>query len=201
MKKTLLIAALCMPGSLLFAQKNTLLVFGNVGYHNTTHQGTDNKESSFNFNPGVGYQFSDHWTAGIRADINSAKSDNFINTGIGVTPIKYKYSETGVGPFVRYSKSLSDIFSVYGQVEAGFGSGKDKYNGVTATKYTGFRSNLFPAIGINLHKGFALNADFGGLSYNTSKVKGTSGSTNTFDFTFGSTIKIGVSKNFSFKKK
>lgn len=66
--------------------------------------------------------------------------------------------------------------------------------------YTGFGGTLFPAIGVNLKKGFALNFTFGGLSFVSSKTKGESGRATDFTLGFGSGAGLGISKNFGLKR-
>jgi hypothetical protein len=183
-----------MPGTLLFAQKNSLLLYGNVGYQ-SDKSSSDTKDSKVTFNPAIGYQFDDNWTAGAYLGLQSAKHDPS-------TPSEPVIKATGIaaGPFIRYAKSLGGIFAVYGQLQGGFTSGEVKSGSTTLYKTTGFETKLFPAFGINVHNGLALNVDFGGISYSGYKVKGTSGNNNSFDFNFGQNFTIGISKNFSLKK-
>ncbi|GAB3257893.1 outer membrane beta-barrel protein [Larkinella harenae] len=166
----------------VFAQKNTVLVYGSVG---ATSQklANDAKTTSFNFSPAVGYQFNDNWTAGLTASTQSG------TTKIANTETKSSFF--GIGPFVRYAVPLSDIFAVYGQFNADVLSGK-----AGDLKTNGFRGTLFPAIGVNMKNGFALNFNFGGLSFASQKTKGASASTTNFDFNFGDGAGFGISKNF-----
>ncbi|WP_128572301.1 hypothetical protein [Chryseobacterium sp. P1-3] len=74
MKKNLIIAAIAVFG-MMNAQKNTLLLGGNIGYtsDNTSVSGKKSEVESFSFTPTVGYQFNDHWTVGINSTITSGK--------------------------------------------------------------------------------------------------------------------------------
>jgi hypothetical protein len=64
-------------------------------------------------------------------------------------------------------------------------------------KHTGIYVGLYPALGINVHHGLALNFSIGGLNYATDKQQDRVYSTNTFNFTFGNQVNVGISKNFN----
>lgn len=161
------------------AQKNTLLVYGNLNISSSKSSAAE-KSNSFSLSPAAGYQFTDHWTAGANLDFGNMKSG---------TP-QIKTSFFGAGPFIRYAYPLSDIFAVYGQLNTNFLTGK-----VDGLKNNGFSATLFPAIGVNLRNGFALNFSFGNLGYRTLKPKGSKAATD-FGLSFGSGAGFGISKNF-----
>ncbi|UEG49845.1 porin family protein [Ferruginibacter lapsinanis] len=189
--KKVLVAAFALVSLTASAQKGTLLVAGNVSLETSKSPDVpnDEKSTSFDFNPTVGYQFNDNWTAGVVAEVGTTK--NTSNTNV-VT----KYSSFGVGPFVRYTQTLSNIFSLYGQLQGVFGTSK-----VGSTKVgTSTAIALTPAAFINLKNGFGLNFDFGGLGFSSTKPTGGSASTG-FGVTFGKTMNIGIQKNFSLTKK
>lgn len=183
MKKVLMsLLVFAMTVASVYAQKNTVLVYGSVEA-SSQKQTSDTKTSRFSFSPAVGYQFTDNWTAGLTL---STQSWNAKNAGV-----ETKSSAFGVGPFIRYAYPLSDIFAVYGQFNADILSGK-----TGDVKTSGFRGTFFPAIGVNMENGFALNFNFGNLSFGTQKAKGASESTTDFNFGFGSGAGFGISKNF-----
>jgi hypothetical protein len=172
------------------AQKNTLLVGGNVSL--TTQKVPDLsdgiKTTVFTFSPTVGYQFNNNWTAGIVADAASSKETQ----GSRET----KISGVAVGPFIRYTHNLSNLFSVYGQFETKFGGIKETHESGTAFKSSTAEINLFPALFVNFKNSFGLNFNIGGISYTNIKPKDFDG-TNSFNFNFGKTVNIGISKNFN----
>jgi hypothetical protein len=178
---SLLVSALSVAS--VYAQKNTVLVYGAVGVQsNKPVNGA--KVNTFNFSPGVGYQFNDNWTAGLALSSQSSKT----TTSLG----DLKTSTFAVGPFVRYAMPLSDIFAVFGQFNADVLSGK-----TGDTRTNGFRGTFFPAIGVNMKNGFALNFSFGNLSFVSQKAKGASESSTQFDINFGTGAGyVGISKNF-----
>lgn len=180
MKKIILTALLVTAGFVAHAQKNTLLVYGDLGI-NSAKSATDVKTTSFKLTPGVGYQFNDNWTAGVNLRTENWKQGN----------PSVKSNAFGAGPFVRYAYPLSDVFAVYGQFNANVVSGK-----IAGVKSNGFQGELFPAIGVNMKNGFALNFNFGSLALNTSKVKGASSGSSHFGLQFGSGAGVGISKNF-----
>lgn len=187
MKKTIsVIALIFIAWTSANAQKNSLLVYGNLDYEyhqKTPVSGAATESNMFKFSPGLGYQFTDHWTAGLNLSTSSEKYDSDDD----------KITTFAVGPFVRYAQPLSDIFAVYGQLNVNSLSVKNagiKSNGVSA--------ELFPAIGVNLKNGFALNFSFGSLAYKQTQVKGDGEMNQSFGLSFGSGVSFGISKNFSF---
>ena len=124
------------------AQSNTLLVYGNVSF-DSQKLNNSTTVSAYNVSPAVGYQWNDHWTAGVNLGLTGSKLTDGTTT-----------STTSVGPFVRYTQPLAGIFAIYGQFNANFLAG-------------GFQGTLFPAIGVNLKNSFALNFSFGSLSFTT----------------------------------
>ncbi|WP_374174809.1 outer membrane beta-barrel protein [Flavobacterium tructae] len=197
MKKMLLILALTMF-SFANAQKGSVLVMGSVYYNSETvsELGADNKNHYFGFAPKVGYQFHENWTAGVEVGISATKqgNDNY----------EYKDQTLSTGGFLRYSKPLGEIFSVYADLGAGFQKRKETYennfaNTVTVNKGDGFYIGVTPALLINVGKGFGLNFNIGGLKYDTlnyDENNGAGDSRKRFNFTFGNAFSIGISKNF-----
>lgn len=172
------------------AQKGSILVYGNVGF-NSDKDAAENKESSFNINPGVGYQFTDNWTAGVNLGYSQTKNNPAV---VGAPTYTWKGYNAGV--FARYTKPLGSIFSIFGQGDVGYAGGED----FTGAKSNGFGVNVFPAVALNVHNGFALNFSFGGISYASTKTKGASESRNEFHLNFGQQVLFGISKNFGGKK-
>lgn len=169
------------------AQSGSILLYGNVNA-GSTKSAADVKTSNFSINPGIGYQFNDNWTVGA-------------NLGFGTSKVgdNNKTNQFSAGPFVRYSESLSNTFSIYGQLHGGFTSSKTT-TGNVEVKSNGFNVGLFPAVFVNVNKGFGLNVSFGGIDFTSSKFKDASNSSNAFNFTFGQSVNIGISKNFGGKK-
>lgn len=192
MKKIILSAILL--GSMAVganAQANSILVYGNLSIGTET-DAAKNHEFNFGINPGVGYQFDNHWTVGLTGGFNTTrdradKADdwNYENT----------YS---VAPFLRYTQGLGKIFAVYGQLEVGYQGQTDGVTNNNDSKVSanGVYASLTPYIGINVYRGFALNFQFGGLGFSSMKVKDADNSDNSFGLTFGKQFSVGVSKNF-----
>src|SRR5688500_12343054 len=108
--KKLVLGALLMTGFAVTsqAQKGSILLYGNVGV-SSTKDADDDKTSSFNVNPGIVYQFTDNWTAGINLGYGQSKLNP---SGIGATSTTKEYN---AGIFGRYTKPLGSIFSLFGQ--------------------------------------------------------------------------------------
>jgi len=191
--KKLLITGLIVAGSILSAnaQTGSILLYGNVGFNtNNKSGGTSDPTNvasvgSFSINPGIGYQFNKLWTVGV------AGGYNYTDNGYGINKV---YS---AGAFLRYSKHLAGIFSLYGQLDAGYQGEKNVLDKVTTTA-DGFYATLTPVLSASIKNGFALNFSIGGLDYSSLNWKG--GVTqSTFGLTFGKAVSIGISKNFGGK--
>lgn len=200
MKKVFIILALSIF-SFANAQKGTVLVAGSVGFSSVKQ--TNSKYENFNFSPKVGYQFNDNWTVGGELRIINNKTEQKYN----FQPQNSIVDQKGLsaGAFVRYSKSLNDTFAVYADLGLGFQninqttSNYNFNNGQytsTTSKGNGFYVGITPALFINVKKGFGLNFNIGGLGYETLNYDNNGGDNSQFNFNFGQTASIGISKNF-----
>jgi hypothetical protein len=198
MKKTLVILALAMF-SFANAQKGTYLVSGNVSFwsNKDSNQASESKSDNFNFSPKVGYQFKDNWTVGVETGFSSSKN-------------KYTYQENesnnqeritknfSAGAFVRYSKSLSQMFLLYADLGAGYKNLKETNTNSfsSTTTFDGFYTSFAPGLFLNIKNNFGLNFGIGGLTYSNTKSDRNNGSNSNFYFNFGQSFNIGISKNF-----
>ena len=67
----------------------------------------------------------------------------------------------------------------------------------TTLKSNGFYAGITPALFINMKNSFGLNFSIGGIQYSSLKSDTTpSVKSSSFDFNFGKTVNIGISKNF-----
>lgn len=191
MKKVLVVAALAFFG-MANAQKNTLLVGGNVGFSSekTEFAFGERKMNSFEFAPTLGYQFTDNWTAGLNSKIGTGKVE------VTGAP-EMKTNEFKIGPFVRYAQPLGGAFAVYGDLGAGYQKMKTETGSVTTSDANGFYIGFTPALFINFKNSFGLNFSIGGVGYSSLKDSDADIKQNNFDFNFGKTVNIGISKNFN----
>ncbi|QSW90799.1 porin family protein [Flavobacterium endoglycinae] len=192
MKKFLVMAALAICG-FVNAQKGTILVGGNIGYSSETvdYNVGETKSNEFSFSPKVGYQFNDNWTVGGEFTVASSKNDQGVN--------EYKTNSSKFGAFVRYSVPLSQTFAVFADLGAGFQNLTEKDyvgNNYTKSKADGMYIGVTPALFINMKKGFGLNFSIGGLSYDQLSYDNNGPDVSRFNFNFGQTFNIGISKNF-----
>lgn len=193
MKKLFIASAIAMFG-LVSAQKGTVLVGGNISLGNTIEKAggtTVSKGNTFEFNPRVGYQFADNWTAGVRLGIGTDKTTQ--------SPNEIKNNSFSYGVFGRYTMPLNETFAVFGELDVYAANGKrtTTISNVSSTsKTTGFGMVFTPNLFINFKKSFGLNFNVGGLGYTSEKVKGTDSKTNSFGFDFGKGVTFGISKNF-----
>jgi hypothetical protein len=185
---SLLAAASVLTAS---AQPQSILLYGNLNVSSVTDQ-DQTKSSSWNITPGVGYQFDNHWTGGINLSFG----------GVKVTPQGQPAAvdETmfSGGLFGRYTHTMGSMFYCFGQLDASFMSNKDNTPGGYTT--SGPVINLWPAVGMNVGKGYAINFAIGGLGYSSMKSSAPGAvASNVFTFNFGQAVMIGMSKNFACK--
>lgn len=196
MKKSLLILALVMF-SFANAQKGTILVSGNVGYNSQKSDvslGVRPTQNNFNFSPKVGYQYNDNWTVGVESYISNSKQT--------YTSGEYKSNNFSVGGFLRYSKPIGGIFSVYADLGAGYHNVKQtQYNGginpyTSTLKGNGFYVGVTPSLFLNINKGFGLNFNLGSIGFSNLNYSNPGNDTQNFNFSFGQAFSVGISKNF-----
>ncbi|MFH6958316.1 outer membrane beta-barrel protein [Flavobacterium aquidurense] len=174
MKELLLTVALFVA-TITNAQKGSILLSGNIGF--TSEKIGDDKSTNFEFSPKIGYQFGDHWTVGVEGAIAT------LNTKGSEKTENYK-----TGGFVRYSADISDLFSFYTDLGAG-------YQNSSSNNAKGVYASLEPGLYINIKRGLALNFSIGGINYDN--IDGTnSPRKERFAFDFGKSFNIGISKNF-----
>jgi hypothetical protein len=173
--KKLLLAVTLLIVTITNAQKGTMLLGGNVGF--SSEKIGDSKADSFEFSPRIGYQFADKWTAGVEGSVMTFKA-----SGID------KSEEYKIGGFVRYSTPLSELFSVYADLGAG-------YQNASLNNAKGIYASITPALFINMKRGFGLNFSIGGFYYDNLDGKNDPRQ-ERIAFDLGKTLKIGISKNF-----
>jgi hypothetical protein len=169
------------------AQKGSILVYGVMGI-STEKDPNGDKTTTYSIDPGIGYQFSKHWTAGVAGGYDKDKFSPA--AAVGTESSDYK-----AGGFARYTHLFNAIFSLYGQGDVYYHGTK-----VQDVQSNGLGISLVPTIGINVFNNFALNISFGGITYETIKVKDAANATKTFDLDFGHQVRIGISKNFGGEK-
>jgi len=174
MKKLLLGVAL-LVATITNAQKGSILLGGNVGFD--SEKIGDAKSTNFEFSPKVGYQFADHWTAGVEGAIGTVDVKGYDKTE------NYK-----IGAFVRYSTPLSETFSFYADLGAG-------YQNTSLNNAKGMYASFDPGLFINMKRGFGLNFSIGGIKYDNLDGKNDPRQ-ERIGFNFGKTLNIGISKNF-----
>jgi hypothetical protein len=183
------------------AQKGSILLYGNIGF-TAASDSFSAKSSAYTINPGIGLQLNDRWTAGLNIAFGGTRQDA---TTIGIPSGNYNTTSFfNIGPFLRYAYPISNVFSIYGQAELNYLSGKSTPYLTDGSTYTGFGANLFPAIGINIKNGYAINLSFGGIAYQTKTYKGNdysnnpnmANATSQFAITLGQGATFGISKNF-----
>ncbi len=194
MKKIIISAALIATGIFASAQKNTILVAGEVGYSDTEINNVSG--SSLTLNPKIGYQFSDRMTAGVEWAFQEA--DGTVSAD-GISEDTYTQNQK-LGGFLRYAMPLSNTFAAYADLGVGYQYAAVDYSGIEQFSADGVYADLTPALFINMKNGFGLNFNIGGIEY--SGLSGTGDyDADNFSFNFGKEVGFGISKNFGAGKK
>ena len=206
MKKTYLaVLAICIAAS-ASAQKNSILLYGNLGISSLNSKdssGQNDHQNRFYINPGIGYQFSDHFTAGLALGFSTFSRSSVSDHSSGMVKTNEHGVSYSTGAFLRYTTPISDLFFFYGQFEGSYTSTKAKYNTIAQVERDGggLKAALTPALGVNINKGLALTLDIGGLGYVYEKNTFAASSQSNIVLNFGQVINIGISKNFALKAR
>jgi hypothetical protein len=198
MKKLLLI--LIAASSIVTSKaqsKGDVLLYGGINF-NSQNDPYGEKNSYLNFSPGVGYFINENWAAGLFCNLTRSSS---LDTA--ATAVKNIQSLLSVGPFVRYSHKLSDIFFIFGQLDLGYATSRANAGSIVLpnAKGTGWYAMFTPTVGINVHKGFALNFGIGGVGYKSTKSPTAPKADGRASITFGNAIQFGISKFFNTGRK
>jgi hypothetical protein len=186
---TLLVGAAIVSAK---AQMNSVLLYGNLGYSSDKTTTLEDRQTKWNINPGIGYQFNDNWTVGINLVLGGS------STPTGVAGKYDRTNDFNAGPFLRYTKGFTSLFGMWHQVNLSYLSTNTIPNVGTQTRNTGVGFEYIPAIALNLYKGFALNFGIGGLSYSSRRDDiANAKNRNKFAITFGQQFHFGISKNFA----
>lgn len=180
-------------------QAGSILAYGDAGFSTVTDFNKD-KVLSWNFTPGIGYQFNKNMTAGLNLSWSQ------ISTQALGAPDPTVLNTYNAGAFFRYTHPLSNTFFAFAQFNGGYTGTYTTTGGAPATgRGDGYYANIMPAIGVHVGKGFALNFAFGHIGYRAETLNPpapvASVTRTEFDFTFGQQFNIGVSKNFSCCKR
>lgn len=191
MKK--LVLALAAVASVATANAQSWLVYGNANF-TTQVQDADNKTLSVSVNPGIGYNFNEHWAAGVTGSFGHVSSKV---GGVSGTDL----NGFTAGAFGRYTKKVSPLFSFFGQLEAGYARNSfvvDLNNPLfpTGGESNGYYASLVPAVTVNLTRCMGMNFSFGGLSYSHLTPEGANDGLDVVDFTFGKQFNVGAQWTF-----
>ncbi len=170
-----------------FANGDTFMS-GTVGFRSTSTG--DVKESAFTIAPKAGLFVTDNIAIGVELAYLSNKTEN------GVDP-EATSSGFGIGAFARYYATPASDFSFVAELGAGYITSKYE-QGPIEGKANGFVVALTPGVSYFISSNFALEAQIGELSYNTTKpdVDGAE-STDTFNINLDlSSISFGLLYKF-----
>lgn len=206
------------------AQKGTILKYGNAHiYTDKNDRGNGNEDKQFNWyiNPGVGYQFTDNITVGLRggywSNFNENRTANAAQTMW--TRNAYEEREWQLGAFFRYTHYFGKRFFMFGQLDLSYVSGQqitenelrqvdfvndriDESVTYNYEYYNGFQAFYTPMIGVFVYDGLALNFGFGSLGYRyTTYDAPTNLDQSNFVFDFGNQFNFGISVNMDCKRK
>jgi hypothetical protein len=190
MKKLFLVLLAAATVGSASAQPNSWLLYGNVNFSSETDP-AKTVTNQWNITPGIGYQFNTNWTAGLNLSYGQVKV-----TPDGA-PASTDMNAYALGVFGRYTHTMGSTFYCFGQMDISYVNIKDN---ITTFTNSGPVINLWPALGINVGKGYALNFSLGGIGYSSMKWSyAGANADNKFVLNFGQTLMVGLSKNFACK--
>lgn len=202
MKKSLLLLSCFALTVGAYAQKNSVLVMGNISMSSSNSQPTpasSTKQNYTSITPGIGYQFSDRWTVGLLGEFTlSSQTITAPNT----KTIKSQSRQYGGGLFARYNIPITDLLFLVTQADATYTTSGGYVDGVKlpGSGTNNFLAKFTPAIGINIKHGYALNLGFGNINYQYSKIKSGGGTNSAVNFHLGRSFTFGITKNFMCNK-
>ncbi len=173
----------------LFAQTGAFMAYGSLNYQKNNKSGTQ-----FSANPiGLGYFFNDHVVAGVNYGFNRIENSASVKVN----------NQHEAGLFYSDSWKIGDHFVIIAQLDGHYlwGSNMDANN--QKSSYNGYLTRLYPIVAIGLGQGWSLKAKFAEISFQSTKLK-KSDDPRTNNFIAGvngSTLGVGVSKNFFLFKK
>jgi len=190
MKKLLFFVAFAGAAFTSNAQftKGNIYASGSVGYSSLTDNNFDTKETSFSFNPGLGYFIS--------SNISIEGELYFGQETIEEANLKTTNDNSmGFGIASRYYFTPANRFSFFGSLAAAYVTTNDK---VAKFKSNTFGLFVSPAISYFVSDNFAMQASIGSINYTTTNfdVPGSK-SVNGFDLNFNlSDINLGFNYKF-----
>lgn len=202
MKKSILILSCFALTVAAYAQKNSVLVMGNISMSSSKDEPTpvsSTRRTYTSFTPGVGYQFTDRWTVGVLGEITLTGQKT---TAPNTKTTKGQIRQYGGGLFARYNIPITDLLFLVTQADATYTTSGGYVDGVKlpGSGTNNFLAKFTPAIGINIKHGYALNLGFGNINYQYSKIKSGGGTNSAVNFHLGRSFTFGITKNFMCNK-
>lgn len=185
MKKVLLSAIAVFTFGIITAQEKTgfsredVFISGSVNL-NFSDNMNGSSTSGFTISPQIGYFVSGHVAIGAGLDVEESRQNT-------------KTAKFNSYVFGRYYATPANQFSIFGQLQAGYGSTRteDSLN-IEDHRVEGFNVGFAPGISYFISKHFALESSLGIFEYTTDKPTDLS-RTNKFNFDLNlRKIKFGV---------
>ncbi len=165
-----------------------IFITGGVGF--SSESTGDIKENSFTIAPKLGFFVSENIAVGAMIGYTSIKEEDGISEDV-------KTNQFEVGAFGRYYTTPASDFSFFAELGVAYATMKIE-QGDAEAKANGFGIELAPGISYFVGSNWALEAQIGALSYNTTKPDADGAeSTDTFGLNLNMTnVTIGVVYKF-----
>lgn len=151
--------------------KGDVFVTGGFGFG--SEKTGDDKDSSFRFEPAVGFFVTENIALGARIGFTSRTEE--------VSAVETKTTSFNGEVFGRYYWTPASQFSLFGEAAVGFGSDKREVNGVDAGDSNNFGANVGFGVNYFLSDNWSIEAGWAGLGFNSNDNGGDGAEkTNTF---------------------
>jgi len=225
MKKTIILSMVLAATSFMSAQtsKGSMMLGGSLGFSSGKEESTitnsgvsvvdrEYKFSGFNFSPTFGYFVADKLAVGLIVDFGSGNNTftNPLATGNNQKEDKRVNRGTQFGVFARKYMMTNEKFGFYGQLSFLTGSTNNEQTTTLANGNSFSNTRKGPQTNVDLGLGIVyfpskrigLHAGFGGLGWNSSRLKSTASTSSNSDVTVRSSgfnfNLISASINFGF---
>lgn len=198
MRKLILVCCALFIAALTQAQieKGDVQLGGTINFNSNDFENFDN--SAFRIQPQAGLFVSSTTSIGLTVGFTSIQNTQFDqNSG---NPVELTNNLFVFGTYARFHKSVVENLYLFLQPSVLLGTGENEFSAPQSGDINSFNVGLAPGITYFLSPKFALELNFGGLSYNRSKADLNGNETTLTNFNLNMSLaNVGVGMSFYIK--